>query len=240
MHRGLCEEAAAIFGKYIVFSKAEISVASEDWCQLGLWGADTATRLGLENGAQDKLWQVDGVYWVQVDVAGTRFEAHVQRDGAEALENLLRQQGFSECAEDAWERLEIEAGIGHVAPETTGQLLPQMLNYQATGRISFSKGCYTGQEVVARMHYRGKLKNPMYLARVDTDSPCPPGTALFRQDSDQSVGSVVSTAPADGSLLMLAVVRTDALAEGVHLGSRNGSPLAFMDLPYSLDTSSSG
>ena len=238
MHRGLCEETAATFGKYIVFSKAELSDASEDWCQFAAWGDETSALLGLEGGRENTLWNKDGVYWVQADAAGTRFEALVEADRAGELSQSL-QQNFETAGEAAWELAEIEAGIGHVAPETLGQFLPQMLNYQATGRISFSKGCYTGQEVVARMHYRGKLKNSMHLASVKAQ-PCPAGTVLFRQGVDQGIGTVVNAASAGDSLRILAMVRMDALEVEVRLGSQEGPVLEFLELPYSLDSTTSG
>jgi folate-binding protein YgfZ len=238
MHRGLCTEAATTFGKYIVFSKAELSDTEEDWHHFAAWGEEAAERLGLGGGEENSAWNRDGVLWVQCDAAGNRFEAAAPAASAESLARKL-EQDFETAPEENWELQEIDAGLGHVTPETSGDLLPQMLNYQATNRISFSKGCYTGQEVVARLHYRGKLKNPMYRARVSSGD-CMPGTALFRQDQAQSIGIVVNAAPAAEGCHLLAAVRSDALEAGVHLGGTDGPLLEFLELPYSLESSSSG
>jgi folate-binding Fe-S cluster repair protein YgfZ len=85
------------------------------------------------------------------------------------------------------------------------------------------------------MHYRGKLKRAMYLASMaDTVAPTA-GTALFRPDSEQSVGNVVNAATSAGSTRLLAVVTTAAIEGGIHLASPDGPKLEFLELPYSLD-----
>ena len=239
VHRGLAEDALATFGKYIVFSKAELLDASEAWCQFAAWGDGVAALLGLEAAGENSVRIMDGVYWVQADSMARRFEAMVPVERADALAQSL-EQNCGQAAEAAWELQEIEAGIAHVAPETGGKFVPQMLNYQATNRIRFSKGCYTGQEVIARMHYRGKLKNPMHLASVEAALPCPPGTPLFRPGADQSIGTVVNAAAAGDSLRILAVVRIDALEDEVHLAGHEGPVLKFLELPYSLDSPAAG
>ena len=245
MHRGICDSSAATFGKYIVFSKAEISNASEDWCSFAVWGERLAGELGLETGAQNRVFELDGAWWVQTDEAAQRYEALVPAARAQAFSDTLA--GVLQPAEEAqWQLAEINAGLGHLEPATVDMFIPQMLNYQLTGHISFNKGCYTGQEVVARMHYRGKLKRPMYLARVTVDhamdvgaaaagTPAA-GTPLYKPGSEQSIGNVVNCV-ADGAYWrLLAVVTSAALDAGVHLAAPGGPLLEFLDLPYPLPT----
>lgn len=233
MHRGLCENSAAVFGKYIVFSKAEIFDASENWRLFALWGDGATGLLAAGSGKKDRVVEAHGAFWVQVDDAGLRFEAFIPTGDAAELEAWLAQSsqpGF----EAQWRLADINAGLGHLQPETLEMFIPQMLNYQLTGQVSFSKGCYTGQEVVARMHYRGKLKRPMYLASVESQEAPFAGEPLFRPGSEQSVGNVVNAAADDSAYRLLAVVATDAIDHGIHLGSTNGPRLEFHELPYSL------
>ena len=111
--------------------------------------------------------------------------------------------------------------------------LPQMLNYQLTGQLSFTKGCYTGQEVVARMHYRGKVKRAMVLATVDAPAPTP-GESLYAAGSRQACGNVVSAETGPDGTRMLAVIALNALDGDILLGE-NGPPLGFPPMPYALE-----
>ena len=106
-----------------------------------------------------------------------------------------------------------------------------MLNYQVIGGVSFSKGCYTGQEVVARMQYRGKLKRRLYKAEIaSTESNYPAGTELFSGDDSQSIGNVVSMV--DGELL--AVLTEEAIAsKQIHFAD-SAVYITVTELPYTV------
>lgn len=225
MHRDICDNSAAVFGKYIVFSKARVCNASEDWEVFAAWGDSIAAAL------EDEFDEA-GPMWTQVDEAGHRFECHCPAQQAGALWQRLRQC-TEEAGEAAWQLEEILAGLGHVEAETAGMFIPQMLNYQATGQISFSKGCYTGQEVVARLHYRGKVKRPMYLASAEAPAPAA-ATALFKPDNEQSVGNVVNAVTVEDGCRLLVVCASAAAAGQVHLGAPGGAVLNFLPLPYAL------
>lgn len=234
MHHSLCKNTAAVFGKYIVFSKAEIRDASDEWEQFGLWGEDSAALFEEGPGQKNSCWQSAGAFWVQLDDSAGRFQAYVPAGRAAEFANWL-QQGAEARPEQDWELTEINAGEAHLQGATAEMFIPQMLNYQLTGHISFSKGCYTGQEVVARMHYRGKLKRPMYLASLSEGQAPEAGQPLYKAGSEQSVGNVVNhTRDGEGHRL-LAVISSDALESGVHLGDHSGPRLDILDLPYSLE-----
>lgn len=114
-----------------------------------------------------------------------------------------------------WLAAEIEAGVAHVGPAGSGQYTPQLLNYDISGVINFSKGCYTGQEVVARMHFRGKPKKRLFLFS---------GEAEFAADSricarsgaatDKGEPVLVHVNRSQGGNLALAVANIKAVAEG--------------------------
>jgi folate-binding protein YgfZ len=148
-----------------------------------------------------------------------------------ALSGALRPVG-TPC----WEWLDISAGIPHVTARTQDEFVPQMANLELLGGVSFYKGCYPGQEVVARTQYLGKAKRRMLLARVEGAAP-EPGDPLFSDDlGDQASGMIVNAALApDGGFDVLAVVHApSAAASTVHLGSLTGAPLRFRPLPYAV------
>ena len=134
-----------------------------------------------------------------------------------------------------WSLLEIRAGIPSVYPETSDAFVPQMANMQLIDGVSFTKGCYTGQEVVARMQYLGRLKRRMYLAEVATGVPPRPGDELFssHSESGQGAGKVVDVQKTDGGRYeLLAVVEVNAAEGGAVCLGEDGPELRFRPLPY--------
>jgi folate-binding protein YgfZ len=149
----------------------------------------------------------------------------------DALSKALRPVG-TPC----WEWLDIRDGIPLVTARTQDELVPQMANLELLGGVSFQKGCYPGQEVVARTQHLGKSKRRMFLARVEGASPAA-GDPLYSEAlGDQVSGIIVNAAPApDGGYDVLAVVHAPGGNAGaVHLGARSGPPLRFLPLPYAV------
>lgn len=136
---------------------------------------------------------------------------------------------------DQWALQDIRSGIPTVYKETVDAFVPQMTNMQLIDGVSFTKGCYTGQEIVARMQYLGKLKRRMYLAEVESDVMPKPGDELHAPGSSsvQANGRIVDArAIGSGRYALLAVVEIDAAQSGeVHLGE-GGPILRFQPPPY--------
>ena len=237
MRRDLREHSAATFGKYIIFSKAELHPGRDDWILYGCWGEQAATGLqtifGEVPAQQYASCAGPGFVLVQTDSQGRQFECYVDSKQREDLQEQLAT-ALQEGSETAWQALQIAAGIGRIESVTTEEFVPQMLNYDHTGHISFNKGCYTGQEVVARLHYRGKPKRRMYRATLPEAAAA--GTPLYCADSSQSVGNVVNSIQVDGAgaaaLVVVAVSRVD---DELRVGSPDGMPLELTTLPYSID-----
>jgi folate-binding protein YgfZ len=167
-------------------------------------------------------------------VPGGRFIVGIEgaRAGAvwNTLSGSLRPAGF-EC----WTWLDIVNGIGFVTAPLQDALVPQMANMELVGAVNFKKGCYPGQEIVARTQYLGKLKRRMYLAHVAADPAPAPGDSLFSDDTgDQANGIVMAAAPApEGGFDCLAVVQSASVEQSrVHLRALDGPPLTFRPLPY--------
>lgn len=135
----------------------------------------------------------------------------------------------------AWSWLEVRSGIPRVTAATAEQFVPQMLNLELLGGVDFNKGCYPGQEVVARSQYRGTLKRRTYLMRGA--AAVAPGTEVFHSaDPAQPSGMVVLAAPtADGHCVALVELKIAALEGGtLHAGSADGALLTPQPLPYPL------
>ncbi|WP_296949644.1 folate-binding protein YgfZ [uncultured Massilia sp.] len=136
----------------------------------------------------------------------------------------------------AWQLAAIHAGIPQVTQPTQEQFVPQMVNYELVGGVNFKKGCYPGQEIVARSQYLGKLKRRMALATLD-DAAARPGDEVFAAgDPDQPCGMVVNAAPnGAGGADVLVEIKLAALDGEVRHGTAGGTLLRFAPLPYALD-----
>jgi folate-binding protein YgfZ len=234
MRRGILEASAAAFGKYIVFSRAQLSTEQTQWQLLGCWGDDAEAALAavFPSVPAHSLDATSGPGFVLVRVESERFEIYLHGEAGQRFAQSLRALSVAMTAA-RWRALEIHSGLGRIEAETIEMFIPQMLNYDLSGHVSFDKGCYTGQEVVARMHYRGKSKRRLYSARVAAARPPQPGTAIFSGSSEQSVGNVVNSVCKDTEVTeMLAVLATAALDGDLHLATIDGPLLRTGEHPY--------
>jgi len=139
-----------------------------------------------------------------------------------------------------WQCTEVLSGIATVSAPVVDAFVPQMLNYDAVGGVSFKKGCYPGQEVVARSQFRGTLKRRAYLVSTSVaEGMAGPfaGQEVFSgQDTSQPCGTVVQAAHrAQGDWMAIVSIQTSAAEQGtLHLGSPDGAVLVLMPLPYAL------
>lgn len=134
---------------------------------------------------------------------------------------------------DDWRWLEVQSGVPHIEASTADRFVPQMLNFDLLGGVHFQKGCYPGQEVVARTQYRGAVKRRTFL--YDIDAECRAGDEVFHgADPSQPAGLVANAAPRRGrGWSALVEVKLAALGEGtLHLGAPDGPALARRELPY--------
>ena len=137
------------------------------------------------------------------------------------------------ATEEAWTLALIHAGIPTVVAATQEEFVPQMANFDLIGGVSFRKGCYTGQEIVARTQYRGILKKRMAVAHVEGATPTPGQSVYSPAFGDQSAGTVVNAAAApEGGYDFLVVAQIESLREGnLRLGSPDGAPIAIRSQP---------
>ena len=136
-------------------------------------------------------------------------------------------------ADSYWQWLDILNGLPMVYSDTQEAFVPQMTNMELIDGVSFSKGCYPGQEVVARLHYLGNANRRMYRFTVTTDSPIKSGDELF--SSEKTIGNVVSVvAENDSTYSGLAVLRVENITYDINTQASNGSTLELLPLPYTI------
>ncbi|MCF5703222.1 YgfZ/GcvT domain-containing protein [Pseudomonas syringae] len=231
----LLEPQLADLKKYAVFSKSKLTDESTAWGRFGVENGDNAlTSLGLDLPAEtDSVARNEGL--IAIRVSPDRAELWAPADQADAIKAKLTA-ALPEAELNQWLLGQIRAGIGQVMPRTRELFIPQMLNLQAVGGVSFKKGCYTGQEIVARMQYLGKLKRRLYRLSLDAADLPEPGTQLFAPSHNSSIGEVVLAAKAGQNIELLAVLQAEAAEAGdLHVGALDGPALHLLDLPYALD-----
>ena len=225
-------------GMYVLRSKVKLSDANSDLVRLGIAGTGAAAALkalgaGIPSSQYDVL-RFDAGTAIRLDEHRIQLAVHANAAVPvwNKLASLARPVGTP-----AWRWLEIAAGVPHITSATQEEFVPQMANLELIGGVSFTKGCYPGQEIVARTKYLGKVKRRTYRASVQSDCP-QPGTDLFSPDlADQSCGKVIEAAPSPsgGCELLASMLMSSAEAGDVRVGSADGPRLSFLALPYPLD-----
>jgi folate-binding protein YgfZ len=216
---------------YILRSKVKLTDASGEFALFGLAGVAADALPALPSGvAAVPLNRLTAPCLHLLLVRGG--------DLADAALPALAVQ-FAPIGAAAWRAIEIGSGFPIVRAATQEAFVPQMLNLelQAVGGVNFRKGCYPGQEIVARTQYLGKIKRRTYHARIAAGGAVP-GTPVFAPETgDQPCGSIVNAAPArDGGQTVLVCVQSGAVEGGaIHLGASDGPRLELLTLPYDLD-----
>jgi folate-binding protein YgfZ len=224
---------------FILRSRVKGRDASDESVRLVVAGpeAEAAVRnaTGLMPDASMKVAH-DGQSLV-VRLADDKYVLSLAPDSAPAIWNTLKASARPVGAA-TWDWLRLSHGIPMIMAATVDQFVPQMVNFDLINSVSFQKGCYPGQEIVARTHYLGRLKRRMYLVHLDGDIAPAPGDNLYTADmGDQASGMVVNTAPAPGGGFdLLAVAQIESMNSGqtLHWKSVEGPVLTIKPLPYSI------
>jgi folate-binding protein YgfZ len=219
---------------YVLRAKVKITDISNELIILGISGPAAQRTLQAQGWAlpESVLGTSQNPSASVIKYSDTRYQLNVHPEQAEALWLSLSSQA-TPVGSGSWDWLNIRAGLPVILPSTQEQFVPQMANFDLIGGINFKKGCYPGQEIVARMHYLGKLKRRMYLAHADGTAKA--GDELYGTDpAGQSCGMIANAAAApQGGYDVLAVIQSESHeANAVHLSS--GVQLQFEALPYSL------
>lgn len=222
MHRSLIEPTFDALRKYMVFSKTEMEDASNRWLRVGFHGPDaeaTLAKLVDKHGTALAFELPDGSH---------RRELWIEPDGRALVDALLEH--FDPMSPSAWDLLAIKAMSPEITLATSGEFLPQMLRLDVLGAVSFDKGCYLGQEIVARVQYRGEHKRELMALRAEALRSEPaPGTTVCA--NGKPAGEVVIASNAEGPTALLAVLPrgTDPARDALTLEAIAHSSLRKLD-----------
>jgi len=222
---------------FVLRSKVTVTDVSATLARYGVGGPGAADAVRAALGAAPPPFGVSrssgGV--TVLGVPGPRFLVLASVDQAGAVVATLT--GTAAPADFAvWQWLTIRAGVPMITAATQDKFVAQTANWDLLGGVNFRKGCYPGQEIVARSQYLGRLKERLFAFRVPATAIVPGDRVYSPVFADQPCGTVVNAAPApEGDAEFLAVVQLAAVASGnVRLGAPDGPRLTLLPLPYDV------
>jgi len=247
----LCEPIRKKLSMYVLRAKVNITDVSNEIITLGFSGKDAHALLKkhFEHIPNEPLAvafnptsapQMDIATSQLVRISDTRFQITASPETMPSIWEMLHLHAQA-VGSPYWDWLNIHSGIPTILSQTQEQFVAQMVNLDQIGGINFKKGCYPGQEIIARMHYLGKLKRRMFLAHIDMLNAPDAGDELFSADMpEQASGMIVNVAPSpNGGYDLLAVVQLSSKAsQSIHYKSLAGTKLQFLSMPYALPESS--
>lgn len=239
LSRGILASVQKRLKMYVLRSKIQISDASEALVLLGISGpaAPEALRAcDAEPPQRPNEVTHFGANDSVISLAGQRYMLAVPTERAPVLWASLGAR-LRPVGTPCWEWLDIHSGMPLITVRTQEQFVPQMVNLELIGGVSFSKGCYPGQEIVARTHYLGKVKRRMFLAHLEADTAPAPGDDIYSDDiPGQTSGMVVNiqAAPGGGYDLLAVAQLSSRESSAVRWQSPDGPVLRFLELPYEV------
>lgn len=229
---------------FVLRAKAKLRDATDEAATaavLGLAGAKAGEALARHVGALPAApyGKLDGAFGTVIRLADAldtpRYLWITSNETARAALPQLRDT-LELGGNAAWRLAGIHAGVPQVTQPTQEQFVPQMVNFELLGGVNFKKGCYPGQEIVARSQYLGKLKRRMALATLPNAAVRAGDEVYAMDDPGQPSGMIVNAAPnGQGGADALVEIKVAALDQEVRHGAAGGTALAFLPLPYALD-----
>ena len=224
-----------------LMAKVELNDTSDELVLFGIAGPDTESKLNKINlqlpQEINQCIQSKDLSVLRLPSLSARALIICTADSAiDIWQALIKDTPIATAA--LWELHEIQSGIPQVTAETSEAFIPQMTNLELIGGVNFKKGCYPGQEVVARTHYLGKPNRRMYRIDINSDQPAQPGTNIFSpKDGEQPVGKIVTAQKiSETNISALVVLRTEKEnEENLFLNSTSGPTVTLEKLPYSLE-----
>jgi folate-binding protein YgfZ len=239
MPRELVEATHKRLGMFVLMSKVKLEDVSGQITQVGVSGPNIDQKLMAMVGELpeeiDDVASHGNITIIRIPGPFPRYQLFGPPE--EMAQAYTRLSTFmAEVSPNAWELLDIEAGIPVIHQANVEAFVPQMVNLQAIGGLNFKKGCYPGQEIVARMQYLGKLKRRMYRVH-SSGEPAAPGDNVYLHDGEaRKAGTVVMAQPhPEGGSELLIVAEIEAAENStLHQLEDTDSPLKFEEMPYSF------
>lgn len=235
LNHKLLEPISKRLKMYVMRSKVNITNVSDTFVRIGLSGKEL-TNLLVPFFAEIpeqifELTSTDNSTLIRLPGTTPRFEIICDTAHAKEIWQALKANCMP-VGKPCWEWLEIQAGIPDIYLQTQEEFVPQMVNLDLLDAINYKKGCYTGQEIVARTHYLGKVKRRTHLVHLNTSTPPQAGNDVTNESND-IVGKVVRVAPEPaGGYVVLAEIRLESVEAGNLLV--NGIKADFQQLPYAI------
>jgi tRNA-modifying protein YgfZ len=238
----LAQDTLTRLKRYVLRSRVELSDERARWVTTGCAGPGVGAvlreRLGALPERPGGLIEVAGFVVVALAGYGPRY---LVLGAAESVRALWEAAAPALGSAPAWRVLEILSGVPVIHRATSETYLPQMLNLEALGGLSFQKGCYPGQEVIARLKYRGEIKRRMFLAGAPLDDARgddvpTAGQPVFQRlwDGPRKAGEVLAAERHRDGVALLAVIDIAASGTSLHLDEPGGPVLSLMPLPYAV------
>lgn len=228
---------------YVLRAKVKLVDVSLNYSFIGISGSNESDFFGHQTlfPSVGLSSVIDGVVLLGLPTAGVpRCLAVVPQSQIESVWQKLASQS-TVVGHEAWALLDVLSGNPQIVTQTQEAFIPQMINYQQVGGLNFKKGCYPGQEIVARTQYLGKIKRRMFMARIHclSSEQIEVGADVFAPETgDQACGKVVTVAASDklGELAVLLVAQLSCAEKGeLHIAQVNGPVAVLAELPYSVD-----
>ena len=234
--KDIAASTAKRLSMFVLRSKVTVKDVTSSWAITGYCTSGTLDTLEVDKAAI--LLQLPDVMTAGVAMQRVLIAEPITSDQASA-------EALSEDAQILWRSLEVMSAIPRIVSATQDQFVPQMVNFESVYGVDFKKGCYPGQEIVARSQYRGAIKRRLQLAHCPIDqlanAPTGPGSEIFHaDDASQPAGMVVLSAPSIANARRMDFqieIKTELQAGGTfHLGTPDGPILMLDQLPYPLIT----
>jgi folate-binding protein YgfZ len=239
---GMADIVKPVLDKYMVFSRAESRIASSEIQRTGLLGDLHKSPLiqRFKQLPDDNINVASAGDSILIKIPGIAPRYELWQFGSQPSggnEVIAPATGLIETVSvDRWELEDIRAGIAHITPPHCALHLPEALNYDINGVVSFTKGCYTGQEIVARMYYRGTAKKRLFCGTSTGLQVKPESITCFNSDSNAALaGELISSARDEqGAWFVLAVLPSEAAEADavVYLNDNPDLPVRLLSLPY--------
>lgn len=231
--RSMVEHLIQCLQKYAVFSAVNLVDVTQNWDIIGVEGPSIDVLLKQQALLPERNNGITSSATI-ISLAmpdSNRFTLLT----SDKKSMFFIDNAFAELSLNDWHLLDIMTGIATIYPETIAQFTPHQLNYPAISGVSFNKGCYIGQEIIARTHYLGKSKSRLYRVSFQANHSFSPGTSIHNEKHAMQQGTIIMAAKEkDNHYQALACLQNQAISHTIHIEDPQGPILNLLELPYPL------
>ena len=236
LSQDMLEHVLKKLSMYVMMSKVSLEDVTESYVHLGVSGDSASQDLEALLGESlpseaDNAKTINGLTVLKLAGKTPRYEFFGDAESSKVLTDSIEVSPDSH-----WKYLNIVAGIPRISQENSEAWIPQMVNFIHVNGVDFKKGCYPGQEIVARLNYLGKTKRRMYRLLIDTDQ-LPAINDSITSTNDKAAGKILNAViNPDGKVEALAVMKIAETTEALTLANNEAS-ITLLELPYTVDDS---